>query len=127
MPFKQYDKELGFYIGESDLPSDNPDWGNTDVDLPGEIGQGYIFVFDENIQMWRSLNESQWQDYLAEKMTRLPDDDEQFKAMVTGQLVSLSKSVVSATTQLMLTTRSVTELQTQVKQLTEAKEEAQHV
>ena len=140
MTFQIYNKEIGVWVGESDTPTQDPDLGNTEVPLPGEVGQGFTYAFDESIQMWRSYTAEQWENYLAKKMTRLPDNDEKFKAMVTDQLLSLSKSVLSASTQLVLTTRLVTELQTQLKELqtqlkqfteakqpAEAKEEAQHV
>ncbi|WP_371190559.1 hypothetical protein [Weissella viridescens] len=125
MTFQIYNKEIGVWVGESDFPTQDSNFGNTEVPLPGAVGQGITYAFDESIQMWRSYTAKQWENYLAKKMTRLPDNDEKFKAMVTDQLLSLSKSVFSASTQLVLTTRSVTELQTQLKQFTEAKQPAE--
>ncbi|WP_307994771.1 hypothetical protein, partial [uncultured Weissella sp.] len=89
--FKQYDKELGFYIGESDLPSDNPEWGNTEVELPGEIGQGHIFAFDESIQMWRSYTADQWEAYLEKKTTPILTDDDQWRISITKQVTGLTQ------------------------------------
>ncbi|WP_307994856.1 hypothetical protein, partial [uncultured Weissella sp.] len=104
-----------------------PDLGNTEVPLPGEVGQGITYAFDESIQMWRSYTAEQWETYLNAKVAGTPTLYDEFQISVGNQLLNLSKTVITLTTQLALTTRSVTELQTQIKQLTEAKEEAQHV
>lgn len=97
MSIKQYDKELGFYIGESDLPSDNPNWGNTDVDLPGEVGNGYIYVFDDNIKMWRSFDAKQWQEYLEKKTPPLLTDDDNWRISTIKQVAGLSQQNIALT------------------------------
>ena len=114
-------------MNESDTPTQDPDLGNTEVPLPGEVGQGFTYAFDESIQMWRSYTAEQWETYLNKKVEGTPTRDDKFQISVSSQLLNLSKTVITLTTQFALTTRSVTELQTQIKQLTEAKEEAQHV
>lgn len=146
MTFQIYNKKLGFWVGESDFPTQDSNFGNTEVPLPGEVGQGITYVFDESIQMWRSYTAKQWETYLNKKVAGTPTRDDEFQISVSSQLLNLSKTVITLTTQLALTTRSVTELQTQVKELltqvkqlteakqpteaqqpAEAKEEAQHV
>lgn len=127
MTFQIYNKKLGFWVSESDTPTQDPDLGNTEVPLPGEVGQGITYAFDESIQMWRSYTAEQWETYLNAKVAGTPTLYDEFQISVGNQLLNLSKTVITLTTQLALTTRSVTELQTQIKQLTEAKEEAQHV
>ncbi|WP_307994788.1 hypothetical protein, partial [uncultured Weissella sp.] len=69
MTFQIYNKKLGFWVGESDIPTQDSDLGNTEVPLPGVVGQGITYAFDENIQMWRPYTAEQWQDYLAKKIT----------------------------------------------------------
>ncbi|MCB6839404.1 hypothetical protein LIX87_00035 [Weissella viridescens] len=140
MTFQIYNKKLGFWVGESDFPTQDSDFGNTEVPLPGEVGQGITYVFDESIQMWRSYTAKQWETYLNEKVVGLPTPYDDFQISVGKQLLNLSKTVINLTNQLASTTHSVTELQTQVKELqtqlkqltevqqpAEAKEEAQHV
>ena len=134
MTFQIYNKKLGFWVGESDFPTQDSGFGNTEVPLPGEVGQGITYVFDESIQMWRSYTAKQWETYLNEKVVGAPTPYDDFQISVGKQLLNLSKLLINLTTQLALTTGSVKELQTQikelqaqVKQLTETKGESQHV
>lgn len=134
MTFQIYNKKLGFWVNESDVPTQDPDLGNTEVPLPGEVGQGITYAFDEGIQMWRSYTAVQWETYLNKKLVGTLTRDDDFQISMSTQLLNLSKIVISSTTQLALTTRSVNELQAQVKelqaqvkQLTETKGESQHV
>ena len=134
MTFQIYNKKLGFWVGESDFPTQDPDFGNTEVPLPGEVGQGITYVFDESIQMWRSYTAKQWETYLNKKVVGTLTRDDEFQISTSTQLLNLSKLLINLTTQLALTTGSVKELQTrikelqaQVKQLTETKGESQHV
>lgn len=134
MTFQIYNKKLGFWVNESDTPTQDPDLGNTEVPLPGEVGQGITYAFDESIQMWRSYTAEQWETYLNAKVAGTPTLYDEFQISVGNQLLNLSKTVITLTTQLALTTGSVKELQTQikelqaqVKQLTETKGESQHV
>ncbi|MCB6840906.1 hypothetical protein LIX87_07835 [Weissella viridescens] len=140
MTFQIYNKKLGFWVNESDIPTQDPDLGNTEVPLPGEVGQGITYAFDESIQMWRSYTAEQWESYLNKKLVGTPTRDDEFQISVGKQLLNLSKTVITLTNQLAFTTHSVTELQTQVKELqtqlkqltevqqpAETKEEAQHV
>lgn len=134
MTFQIYNKKLGFWVNESDVPTQDPDLGNTEVPLPGEVGQGITYAFDESIQMWRSYTAEQWESYLNKKLVGTPTRDDEFQISVGKQLLNLSKLLINLTTQLALTTGSVKELQTQikelqaqVKQLTETKGESQHV
>ena len=134
MTFQIYNKKLGFWVNESDVPTQDPDLGNTEVPLPGEVGQGITYAFDESIQMWRSYTAVQWETYLNKKLVGTLTRDDEFQISMSTQLLNLSKTVITSATQLALTTRSVNELQAQVKelqaqvkQLTETKGESQHV
>lgn len=134
MTFQIYNKKLGFWVNESDTPTQDPDLGYTEVPLPGEVGQGITYAFDESIQMWRSYTAEQWETYLNKKVVGAPTHDDEFQISMSSQLLNLSKLLITLTTQLALTTGSVKELQTQikelqtqVKQLTETKGETQHV
>ncbi|WP_307994757.1 hypothetical protein [uncultured Weissella sp.] len=113
MTFKQYDKELGVYLGESDLPTDNPAWGNTEVALPGEVGQGTMYIFDESIQMWRSLNAEQWQDYLENKTPQTITGDDKWR-------IAMIKQVAGLTQQNMALTKTVMDLTGRIMKLEKA-------
>ncbi|WP_419154086.1 hypothetical protein [Weissella viridescens] len=117
MAFQNYNKEIGFWVGQSDTPSADPSLGSTEVPLPGEPGQGIMYVFDETIQMWRSYDEQQWSKHLDEHTVTIPNSDEEFKAVMTGQLTSLSKTTIMLSSQLALANKAVALLESRLSAL----------
>ena len=97
MTFQIYNKKLGFWVGESDFPTQDSNFGNTEVPLPGEVGQGITYVFDESIQMWRSYTAKQWQEYLEKKTPPLLTDDDNWRISTMKQVAGLSQQNIALT------------------------------
>lgn len=111
MAFQIYNKELGFWVGESDIPTQDSDLGNTEVPLPGEVGQGFTYAFDESIQMWRSLNEAQWQEYLETKTPPVLTDDDNWRISTIKQVAGLAQQNFALTQTVSDLTRRVIALE----------------
>lgn len=89
--FKQYSKENGLYVGESDLPVNDSAFGNTEVLLPSDIEDGVVFVFDEDIQMWRTMTPEQFEKHRQDVMPDIPAEGDEFRAQVLLQFTTFSK------------------------------------
>lgn len=91
--FKQYNKENGMYIGESDIPVIDPEIGNTEVLLPNELMDGIVYVFDESIQMWRTMTPEQFEEHLQQVIPPHFSSDDEFKQFATIKLMELEERI----------------------------------
>lgn len=91
--FLQFNKFNGMYVGNSALPDLDPAFGNTEVLLPGEeFVDGIVYVFDESIQMWRTLTLEQFEQRLNKIIKETPSNVDEFMATTAAAIAEMTKS-----------------------------------
>lgn len=116
--YLQYNKENGMYVGNAALPIIDDAFGNTEVLLPGEeFVDGIVYVFDEAIQMWRTMTSKQFGAHLEEVTPPVATTDEAFRAQVLMQITMMGKEVGQAKIANLQLTLQVADLTKRVKEL----------
>lgn len=93
--FLQFNKVNGMYVGNSALPDLDPAFGNTEVLLPGEeYADGIVYVFDESVQMWRTLTLAQFEQHLRKVTPPAFSEEDEFKQFATMKLAELEERIM---------------------------------